>query len=369
MAIAFFCLIYFKASYPAILVITFLINTLSQFYGPSEASAIPLIVKKSQLMVANSLFTITLFSSFLIGFGLAGPLINHLGIDFVFAFGGVLLSLGFILALRFPSIVNKWDFEGKMLVKALRQRDFKSIEGIGLLEIKKTLDLIRGKLLVFFSILILAGVQMVIGVLAVLISSFLEREIHIKATDASYVLIIPLGLGVLTGAYLMNKFLKNTPRRIIVGRGVLAGGLLFFLLGVIPFISPAIKYFPKPRPLHFFSQPPLASVLVVGSFLLGIAMVMIIIPSQTVLQENTPETTRGKVFSVLGVAMQGLSLLPVFLVGLLADFFGSLSIFAGLGVVIFLLGLFALKPNLFFNEQNLPYKFRQFLGLGHWEKE
>lgn len=367
LALCFFSLIFLKGYYGAILIITFLINTLGQFYAPAEASAIPLVVKKQQLMTANSIFTATLFATFLIGFGLAGPLINHLGIDMLFAVGGGLLTVAFLLALKFPSITNKSNWEGRSLVKALKSKDITSIQAIGILEIKKTLGMVRGRLLVLSAILIMAGVQVVIGVLAVLIPSFLERDILIKATDAAYVLIIPLGLGIAIGAFLIGQSGRKLVKRITVGRGVVIAGLLFFAIGVAPLISPVIKHFPKPRPLPFFYQPPLSSVLFVGSLMLGVAMASIIIPSQTVIQQNTPEQDRGKVFSVLGVAMQGLSLIPVFLAGILADLVGTKPIFMAMGGVIALIGLFILKPDFYFDKKHLPLKFRQFLGLGHWD--
>lgn len=369
LAIFFISLIFLKESYVAILVIAFLINILGQFYAPAEASAIPLIVKPKELLSANSLFTTTLFSSFLIGFGLSGVLINHFGIDFVFGMGGGLLILAFLLALRFPSIVNIASKEGRQLVGALRALDYQLIEKIIYLEIKNTIEIIRGKFPVLFSIMILAGVQVVIGVLAVLIPSFLERDIQIKATDAAYVLVIPLGVGMVLGGYLIGKIGLKIPKRTIVSLGVMVAGLLFLLVGIAPFASPVIEYFPKPRPLPFFYQPPLSGILAVGSFLLGAAMVSIIIPSQTVLQQNTPEQLRGKVFSVLAVVMQGLSLVPVFFAGVLADLFGTLPLLLILGAVTVLIGLFALRPNFYFEEKHLPFKLREFLGLGHWEKE
>lgn len=353
LALLFFSLIFLKGSYPSILLIAFLINTLGQFYAPAEASAIPLIVDKKQLMAANSLFTITLFSSFLIGFGLAGPLINYFGINFIFILGGSVLILAFFLTIKFPSIINRSDQEGKKLIKALGVRAYASIRQIIYLEVKKTLWVIRGKFPVLFSIMILSGVQVVIGVLAVLIPSFLEREIHIRPTDASLVLIMPMGLGMILGGYLIGKIGQNMPKRTIVSFGVVVAGLLFFLVGIVP----------------FFLKTSLSSILAIASFLIGLAMVSIIIPSQTVLQENTPEQIRGKVFSVLGGLMQGLALIPVLLVGVLSDFFGVLPIFMGLGGVIILIGLFALKPSFYFDEHHLPYKLREFLGLGHWEKE
>lgn len=366
LAICFFTFILFKGYYPAILVLAFIINTLSQFYVPAESSAIPMIVKKRQLLIANSLFSTTFFASFLLGFGLAGPILDHFGISLAFIFGGGLLLTAFLLSITFPSICNKADEGGRKLIKAFRDRNYMEIKKIGMGEIGGTMNLIRGKLSVFSCILILAGVQAVVGVLAVLIPSFFELILQIRATNASYVSIVPLGVGMILGGFLIGKIGSRIPRRRIVGVAIVTAGLLLFIVGVSPLISPVIKYFPKPRPLPFFYQPPLSVIMAMGSFLLGMAMVSIIIPSQTVLQENTPEEDRGKVFSVLGVAMAGFTLLPVLFAGILADIFGVQPIFLGLGGVIAIVGFFVLKPDFFFKKDQLPFKVREFLGLGHW---
>ncbi|MBI2196043.1 MFS transporter [Candidatus Daviesbacteria bacterium] len=367
LSILFFSLIFFKGSFPAILAITFLINALGQFYSPAEASAIPLVVKKNQLLTANSLFSATLYSAFLVGFGLAGPLITHLGINVVFGLGGVILAGAFILSLLFPSIQSTPDAQGKRLIWALAKRKYSEIKEIGMFEISETMRIIKGKLPVLSSILILAGVQMGIGIMAVLAPGFLERSLQIKATDATYVLIIPLGLGIITGGMILGKFGSSLVKRKLVSRAILFVGLLLFLVGIAPLVSPAVNYFKHPRPVPFFYQLPLSKVLVVGSFLIGMAIVSILIPSQTVLQQNTPESNRGKVFSVLGVAMSALSLIPIFLVGILADIFGTTPIFIGLGFLVIMVGLFGLNPSLFFRKHELSYRVREFLGLGHWE--
>ena len=199
LCLAFFSLIFFKDSYPAILAVAFFVNALGQFYAPAEASAIPLIVKRPQLLPANSFFSITLYSCFLLGFGLAGPFINHFGINFVFILGGLFLSLAFLLSFTFPSIRAKPDEQGSKLVLALKKRNYGQIWEVGLYEMMETVNLIRGKLPVLSSILILAGVQMVIGILAVLMPGLLEKSLQIKATDASYVLIIPFGILIKNG--------------------------------------------------------------------------------------------------------------------------------------------------------------------------
>lgn len=369
LCLLFFSLIILKDFYPAILLVAFLVNSLGQFYAPTEASAIPLVVKKYQLITANSIISVTLYSAFLLGFGLAGPIISFLGINFLFSLGGILLFLAFVLSFLFPIIYVKPDRRGEKLITAILHLNFTDIKEIGLYEIWQTIRMIKGKLPVLTSILILGGVQMVVGILAVLMPAFLERILHIQSTDSSYILIIPLGLGIVAGGLVMGRIGHKLVRRVVVGMSIAFGGLLFVLVGIAPIISPAIKYLPHPKPLPFVTQPPLSAVLVMGSFLLGIAMVSILIPSQTVLQENTPNQDRGKVFAVLGVAMAALSLVPVLLVGILADIFGVNPIFLGLGVILFAIGLFGLKPSLFFKESELPYQFRQFLGLGHWRKD
>lgn len=367
LSLLFFSLIFFKGFFPALLLITFLINAFAQFYAPAEASAIPLVVKKNQLLTANSIFSATLYSAFLIGFGLAGPLITHLSIDFVFGLGGIVLAVAFFLSLMFPAIQTIPDAQGKQLIAALIRKKYADIWKIGKFEILDTIKLIKGKLTVLTSIMILAGVQMAIGIVAVLVPGFLEKSLQIKATDASYVLVIPLGLGIVTGGIILARFGSKLVRRKLVAKGILFGGILALLVGVSPFISPAIQYFRHARPVPFLYQPSLSKILFIGSFLLGIAVVSILVPSQTALQENTPEKDRGKVFSILGVAMSGLSLIPILVTGILADIFGTAPIFIGFGIIVMLIGLFGLKPSLFFKKEHLSYRVREFLGMGHWE--
>ena len=61
LGLCFFSLIFLKTSLPAILVITFAVNALGQFYSLAEASAIPIVVGRNQLLTANSIFSATLY--------------------------------------------------------------------------------------------------------------------------------------------------------------------------------------------------------------------------------------------------------------------------------------------------------------------
>ena len=84
LAVAMILFIFIKGSFGLILLNTFFINSLAQFFIPAEGSSIPMVVPKKQLLLANSLFSLTLYGSFMIGFSLAGPLLIFFGINTTF---------------------------------------------------------------------------------------------------------------------------------------------------------------------------------------------------------------------------------------------------------------------------------------------
>jgi MFS family permease len=58
-----------------LLLVTFLVSTLTQFFAPAEQSVIPLIVERRHLLSANSLYTTTMMGSVIIGFAVGEPLL------------------------------------------------------------------------------------------------------------------------------------------------------------------------------------------------------------------------------------------------------------------------------------------------------
>ena len=98
LAVIFLMFIFIKSSYPLILINTFIRNSLVQFFMPAESSSIPMLVSKKQLMMANSLFSLTLYSAFMIGFTAGGPVLNAFGINYIFLAGAVLLIIASFFA-------------------------------------------------------------------------------------------------------------------------------------------------------------------------------------------------------------------------------------------------------------------------------
>lgn len=370
MALAFFIFIWIKSSYILILLNTFFINSLAQFFMPSESSSIPMLVSKRQLFLANSLFSLTLYGSFMVGFSIGGPILNHFGINSLFIMGAVILLFAFVLAQNLPTI-KVLSAKGKSIPR-LSFSKIGRIFDLTVPEVKKTLKFIRGKVSLVAAIGLLSLVQGVIGVLAVITPSYLETVLRIHATDASYFVMLPLGFGMVTGALVVGRFFHNLPRRFLVVPAIITSGLLFIIMGLLPLLAQLLQSAELPvhlnRPRYFFRAPSISSFFAVLAFLVGFCTVSIIIPSQTVLQENTVEKNRGKIFAVLFVLMTAFSALTVPLAGALADLFGVTVVMVGLGIVTLSLGVFGRCPSWFFKTQHLPRRVVEFLGTGHWER-
>lgn len=369
MAVCFILFAFIKFSYPLILINTFIINSLAQFFLPSENSSIPMLLNKKQLFLANSLFSLTLYGSFMLGFTMGGPILNHLGINAIFYLGAVLLSVAFILANQLPVI--KVAGVGRKFSHFLSALNVRKTFALTMAETRNTIGFIRGKLEVAVAIILMSMVQGMIGVLAVVMPAYFEQVLHIRATDSSYFVMLPLGLGMVTGALVVGRLFYNRPKRMVVVPAIIASGIILVLAGLTPFIANVLQSTDLPihivRPRYFLRAPSLSTIFAIGAFLAGFVMVAIIIPCQTVLQESTPEENRGKIFSVLAVVMTTFAAVPVILAGGLSDLFGVTPFITAMGFLVLIVGAFVVRPDWFFKKHHLPYTVKEFLGLGHWD--
>ncbi|HUQ17408.1 MAG TPA: MFS transporter, partial [Candidatus Saccharimonadales bacterium] len=74
-AVAVLPLLFFGESVPTAYAVNFLVAAITTFFVPAESATIPAIVRKKDLLVANSLFTFTFNGAFLVGFILLAPIV------------------------------------------------------------------------------------------------------------------------------------------------------------------------------------------------------------------------------------------------------------------------------------------------------
>jgi len=312
-AIIVLCYLLVKHKLWPIYSVIFLYSLVNQLYIPAEASTMPWVVSKSLLPVANSLFLFTIYGAFLVGFGLAGPLVRIVGHEVPFILGFVFL----MTASLFVSGLPKEEKKGKI-------GDIQDF----LIRVKEGYLFIKSQPVVLFPLLLLVFSQVIIGIIAILSPSLATEILAIDLLDAGPILVLPAGFGATIGVLGITSLLrKKVRKKKIISFGLfLAAFSLLFLATIVPALDK----------LRMFAA-------IVTVFFLGIGFVSIIIPVQTLLQEKTPEDKRGRVFGVLGFAITLASILPVLMTATIADIIGTNFMIAVLAFLVGALGIYSLR--------------------------
>jgi MFS family permease len=338
LAFLFFLFLFVNTSIALIYLLAFLVSVVSQFFLPAEGATIPTIVPKALLPRANSLFSLTIYASLIVGYTLAGPLISLSG-SYVtpFVTAGVLTALASIVFTQFPGDKQK-------KARIVKASTYSAAFHQSVAEIKEGLRYIFHHQNILVSIFLLTGVQTFVSALSVLIPEYINKILQIPATFASYIIMLPLGLGLITGAFFNGAYARYISRRKLVEISIIGVSVMLLALASAPVISDFLSHRFVMHVQHF-RRPlehiiGLSSLLVIFSYFLGFFNVSIVIPAQTVLQELTPEDMRGRVFGVLNMMMSSIALLPVVLIGRLADWLGTVSLISVIALGVMFVGLF-----------------------------
>ena len=251
--------------------IVFLYSFLNQFYCPAESSSIPWLVKKNDLPLANSLFMLTSQSALIFGLGFSGILIRLFGQDNPVWVAAVCLFLAAVAVYFLPQN------------EPLRPNFLSSLSRFWR-EMRAGYSFIKNTRLIFFPILLMIAFQVFMVVLGITIPSFANKVLNIQIHDAGPLLIMPLGLGALTGALLLTRLAGRYRKRWLMKNGF---GLAFFVIASFSLFIPLLGRYKT------IAAMPLM-------FLLGLAGFLVYIPNQTLIQEHTPRNLRGRVYGALG---------------------------------------------------------------------
>jgi len=303
-----------------VLALTFLVNTINRFFTPAEQSALPTLVKKSELLAANSLFSISLNGSFVVGLGLAGPLMLFGGDKAPFLVAGMLVLVGAFFVYFLPSCIGMKSKKGawERLWKDTRR------------EFRKGYEFVKERKVVKIAIITLAVFQVLMNIGVTVGPGYAEQVLKIDVRHISMILAFPGALGSLIGIYLMQRWQGVILKREMVKRGVLTAFIGILGLGMGPILSDwglsliAGREGMLVRPLSMVLS--LAGLTAVIAFFLGIAFTLIAIPVITVISEQTPSKYLGRVWGVTNMFQFGIASIPLLFVGYLADKVGLLPL-------------------------------------------
>ena len=150
------------------------------------------------------------------------------------------------------------------------------------------------------------------------------------------ILVAPAGIGVIFGLALLNIIGPRIGRSRTIGAGLIV--TLTALLGLAaarPFAEISQRLSERVGAAGLGEAFPFFVATVAGTaFVFGIAYSFVTVPSMTLLQEELRDDIRGRVFGVLNMLISVFSLLPLVLVGPIADVWGVAPVFVVAAVIV-----------------------------------
>ena len=320
-----------------VLLLNTLFSIVTVFFAPAEAAMIPVLVPREQLVAANGLFTLTLNGAFALGYALLGPLIVTIA-------GGpqpliVIVALLFALAAAFCATLPSDPARPRERPRALEAVSEASQAVTGVFgQLREGMAYIRDNRPVAWSLAYLGISASLIGVFAVLGPKFARDTLGLSAKDL-IVVVLPLGLGIVFGVLLLNNYGKYVARRRAIEVGLAILGLLLVILTVAGPVSRILTGVGDKVPLVDLSAlTSLVAVVVAIAFVAGIAYGIVAISAQVQLQEDIPADVRGRVFGVLNMLISVASILPIIVVGPIADLVGTTAVILTVAALVFVSG-------------------------------
>jgi Na+/melibiose symporter-like transporter len=331
---------------PIFYVVTFLFATVSQFFNPAEASMIPLVVKRKELVAANSIFNLTLTGTMLGGFVLLGPTL--VATVFRENFSGLYLVI-FALCIAASALTYflPQDKPGETAAARRQKGEVVSVGAVaaGATEIAKNgfraawdelaegWHFIRRDSVIMSAILYWSVSIAVFMMLGTIGPGFIKRVLGLDQDNLIYILL-PGGIGLIIGVILVGRFSSPNNRESMINWGLFAAGLaLVFFAAVEPIVSA----------LYGLANAVPSATLMLGlagflTLLLGMFNSFISVPAQTALQERTPENIRARVFSAFYTVSNAAIIVPVIFAATSADrLLGIVPTVASIGIVMTLI--------------------------------
>lgn len=299
-----------------LLVITFAVSTLTQFFSPAEQSAISMIVDKPNLLSANSLYTTTAMGSLIVGFAIGEPILalaDNLGASI-----GLGVNIGKELL-----VGSSYAIAGILLI-VMRTGETKQIltgdEPHVLADLKDGVRYLGEHKQIKGALIQLVILQSVIASMTVVTVRMAELLPEIKASQFGFLLAaggVGMGLGAVGLSYLDRKF-SRSQLSLYGSLGVAAS-----LIG-----------------LSFSQSLWLSLLCLVG---MGVFSANVVIPMQTTIQSETPEEMRGKVFGLQNNAINIALSLPLALTGIAETALGVPTVLFCLATIAAIGGIFTQK--------------------------
>jgi MFS family permease len=298
------------------------ISIVSSFFSPAQGVTIRSVVPRHGLRSANALMQQVLFGMRIVGPAIAAFLVASFGPRICYTVDSVsFLASGCLIATL--SISRP---EEEILLTAEGANPGKAAPTLaGIIDdMRAGFGFILHHAAVLFVILALASGMFVLGCFGPLIAVYVRDSIH-ASTRIFGIASAMIGVGMFVGVNGLNTLGKRLPNSVLVYAGL--GGIALGLCVLTLFIS--------------------VVATLLGTLLIGIAVAGIVVPSNTLIQEETPAALMGRVGSTVMSLIFTAQIFGLVLSGLIADRIGVRHVFAlcaGLLAVLIVAGRLWMEP-------------------------
>jgi len=188
-----------------------------------------------------------------------------------------------------------------------------------------------------FSLIVLS--QVLIFIVAVIGPGYAQQVLRIHINDFPFLFVTPAVIGMALGTYLLTHHLHRRRKEHTATAGLFLLALALFAMPyaskvtsreIVQSLNTILPHILKITNLH---------LLVVLAAIMGFANSLIFVPSNTIVQEETSDEIRGKMYGALNTITALVSVLPIILVGSLADIFGVSGVLIALSIGVGIIGL------------------------------
>jgi MFS family permease len=293
------------------------ISVVSSFFGPAQGVVIREAVPLHGLRSSNSLMQTVMFGMRIVGPGIAGLLVKLFGYNLCYWLDAVsfFASATFI----YSTVINR----SEKVHKHTAAEDKGAVAKV-LHDMQQGMNFILHHAGLLFVVLAMSAGMFILGCFGPLIAVYVRDSVHGNYTVYAAASAM-IGLGMMVGVNGLNTWGKNIRNTTLVYCGLLGIALGLVVLCILTFVWSTI----------------------LGDLIIGIAVAGIIIPAQTLMQQETPPELMGRVGSTFMSAVFSAQILGLLVSGELAKFISIRTVFAlcaGMLVLLTVAGKLWMEP-------------------------
>jgi MFS family permease len=330
---------------PAMLLLTLVFSSVSQFFGPAESSSIPMLVSRRQLISANGLFQLTLTGSQFMGMVILSPLLLKIGggdLFFLVAAGLYVVATLLVTSLPHgiepPLVVTRLN--GARLARSMIE------------DVSQGFAIIRHdpvSLLALVQLTMSSSLAMLFGLL---VPKYCLEVLDVSPDNAVFI-FAPVGLGAVLGLRALPWFTRTFRKSECVTIGLFGITLALLALGSVEFVARTLQHTSAQDVIEGITRPRFGtlqlSLVVLLTMVtvvpLGFMYALVNAPAQTIIHERAPADMRGRFFGTQLMLANLASLVLLLVIGVALDAVGVISVIFLYAPVVAAVAVYGLVVN------------------------